>query len=428
MRWRANMSRSLASRGGVTHGCSGTVANAMLPEPNTPRLVGMIWTLLLINVLTFNGNEIVIPFSLEVARIITMGSLVCAVGLAIVLNAGVHLRPNPYLLLLSLLLVLSIASSLRLESGTGALFRCFRGALFLATLWLLSRWWRGDLSFVRYHIRAVGVVLVVVLAGLAIAPGKALPGGLDGRLVGVLWPITAPQVGQYAAVVAGLTVLLWLNRCIHRGIAAWITVLAIGILLLSHTRTAVIALAVALACASLTLVLTSGQARRAIMVTAVLAGLAASAFSSAVGNWLARGQDAEMIDSLTGRQKVWDALLAQPRTLSEKLIGVGLTNKGFNGRSIDSSWLTIYYEQGLVGVTIVAIMLIGLFITAAMRPSSPGRACAVFLILYCAIASYTEVGLGDASPYLLHLAVAASLLSRGAPAVPMRAESPRWLG
>ena len=34
----------------------------------------------------------------------------------------------------------------------------------------------------------------------------------------------------------------------------------------------------------------------------------------------------------------------------------------------------------------------------------------MFLIVYCIVASYTEVGLGDASPYLLNLAVAASLL------------------
>ena len=46
------------------------------------------------------------------------------------------------------------------------------------------------------------------------------------------------------------------------------------------------------------------------------------------------------------------------------------------------------------------------------------RACAVFLIAYCAVASYTESGLGDASPYLLHLMIAAGLL-----AVPVSAKS-----
>jgi hypothetical protein len=67
-----------------------------------------------------------------------------------------------------------------------------------------------------------------------------------------------------------------------------------------------------------------------------------------------------------------------------------------------------------VGIALVVAFLTGLIVTAALRPPSPQRACAVFLILYCIVASYTEVGLGDASPYLLNLAVAASLLA-GAP-------------
>jgi len=47
---------------------------------------------------------------------------------------------------------------------------------------------------------------------------------------------------------------------------------------------------------------------------------------------------------------------------------------------------------------------------AVTRPPSPQRACALFLVAYCLVASYTEAGLADASPYLLHLAVAAALL------------------
>ncbi|MEU2861676.1 O-antigen ligase domain-containing protein, partial [Streptomyces mirabilis] len=69
---------------------------------------------------------------------------------------------------------------------------------------------------------------------------------------------------------------------------------------------------------------------------------------------------------------------------------------------------------------------------ALLRPPSLQRACAIFLISYCAIASYTEAGLGDASPYLLHLALAASLLAAPAPAAPLstpevpRRHIPRW--
>jgi hypothetical protein len=39
------------------------------------------------------------------------------------------------------------------------------------------------------------------------------------------------------------------------------------------------------------------------------------------------------------------------------------------------------------------------------------RAVALFLVAYCLVASISETGLGDASPYLLNLVVAASLLA-----------------
>jgi hypothetical protein len=394
---------------------SGLALRPFLPEPSASPHIRTAWALLLINTLGFNDVQMVFAFPRPVAQVVTMGALLCALGLAVVLNPRLRVQPSPFLLLLSVLLVVSIASSLRLESGLGALFRCFRGAVFLATLWLLSRWWRGDLRFVRYHVQVMGAVLVLVLVGLVVAPGKALSGPPQGRLIGTLWPIPAPQVGQYAAVAAGLIILLWITRAVDGRSVAWIVPPTIGILLLSHTRTAVIALVVALVVASLTLILTSGRTRRTMVVTAVLTGLATAAFGSGLTSWFARGQDANQLTSLTGRQNVWNALLAQPRTLSEKLVGVGLTNKSFGGLPIDSSWLATYYDQGIVGVAIVATILVGLLAAAALRPPSPARACAVFLILYCAISSYTEVGLGDASPYFLHLAVATSLLTRGAP-------------
>jgi hypothetical protein len=61
-------------------------------------------------------------------------------------------------------------------------------------------------------------------------------------------------------------------------------------------------------------------------------------------------------------------------------------------------------------VTLVAGFVLVLGTVALLRPPSLARACALFLITYCGLASYTEAGLGDASPYLLHLALAASLL------------------
>jgi hypothetical protein len=128
--------------------------------------------------------------------------------------------------------------------------------------------------------------------------------------------------------------------------------------------------------------------------------------------WFQRGQSADSLSNLTGRAKVWDALLGAPRTTMEDLFGVGLGDKSFGGLPIDNSWLAIFHEQGFVGIVIVAGFLLALATVALLRPPSLARACAIFLVTYCLTASYTEAGLGDASPYLLDLAIAGSLLAR----------------
>ncbi|MGH3828891.1 MAG: O-antigen ligase domain-containing protein [Pseudonocardiaceae bacterium] len=379
-----------------------------------PRRVAGIWFLLVINVLGFlPGSSMIIPIPRPAGQAITMGALVAAFGLALVLNPRVRVRPSAYLLLLSLLTTVSIASSLRLESGYGSLFRCFRLTVFVATLWLLSRWWRGDLCFARYHLRALGAVLLSVLAGLIISPGKAFADP-DGRLGGTIWPIPATQVGLYCAIVTGLCVVLWMTRNIDGRSAALITLPAVGLLLLSHTRTALLGLLTALLIASLSMAFTNARARRCLTAGIGFGGVVYVTVGQAVQTWLARGEDAEQLSTLTGREKVWDLLLAKHRTLSEQFIGVGLTDKSFAGLPIDDSWLSIYHEQGWVGITLVVAFLGCLLATVALRPPSPARACAVFLIAYCLFASYTEVGLGDASPYLLNLAVAVTLLARAA--------------
>jgi hypothetical protein len=150
---------------------------------------------------------------------------------------------------------------------------------------------------------------------------------------------------------------------------------------------------------------------RAWLVTsiAVVAG-GLALFGGAIQVWLQRGQDAEQLTTLTGRAKVWDLLLAKDRTPLEELLGVGLTDKSFAGLPIDSAWYAVYNEQGWFGIVLVVSILATLLGTAILRPPSIHRACAIFLVVYSCVASYTEVGLSDASPYLLNLAVAASLL------------------
>ncbi|WP_199745670.1 O-antigen ligase family protein [Amycolatopsis sp. WAC 04182] len=377
-----------------------------------PKAVALVWALLILNTLGSTGATTVIPIPRSVIQLVTMGSLVLAFCVALALNARLRIRPSAYLLLLSILVVLSLMASLNLEVGYGALFRCFRFGLFVSTLWLLTRWWDGGIRLVRHHIRTYSAVLLTVVIGLAASPGIALAEEYGGRLTGTIWPLTPPQVGQYSAVVIGLTLLLWLGGELDRLNALIVIVPSIGILLLTHTRTATLGLVAGVLIALLSLWMSSARARKVFAGVALIGAVSTVVLGSLLQAWFLRGQSSENFSSLTGRAKVWDALLSDPRTLGEYVFGVGLTNKSYIGLPIDNSWLAVYHEQGYVGIAIVAAFMLVLLVVAALRPPSLARACAIFLIIYCVSASYTEAGLGDASPYLLHLALAASLLVR----------------
>lgn len=378
-------------------------------QPTTPRLLWLVWTLLVINTLGSQGALTVVPIPRPVTQLVTMGAVVAAFLLALLLNPKVNLRPSAYLLILTFLLVVSVMSSVRLESGFGALFRCFRFTTFVATLWLLTPWWNDWLTFIRTHVRALTAILFTVMAGLVISPGLAMPETYGGRLTGAIWPLTPPQVGQYAATVVGLVILLWLGKHTTRTSVFVVAMPALALLLMSHTRTALVGLVGGLFVAMVSLVSTSARARRVFTITAMVSGVGGVLAGAAIQTWFRRGQND--LSELTGREKVWDALLAAPRTLSERLFGVGLTNKSFGGLPIDSSWLAIYHEQGYLGLTLVVAFLLTLLGVAALRPPGLTRAIALFLVVYCVIASYTEAGLGDASPYLLNLTIAAVLLT-----------------
>jgi len=168
---------------------------------------------------------------------------------------------------------------------------------------------------------------------------------------------------------------------------------------------------VGLVVAGVSAVFSSERIRRfmgTVIAVGVVGGLL---FSVAIQSWLTRGQDASQLTSLTGRADVWDALLNRDRSFDDLLIGIGLTDKSFNGLPIDSAWLSAYNELGMAGVAIAAALLLVLLVGAILRPPSPQRTIAIYLVAYSCVASYTEVGLGDASPYLLNLCVAAALIA-----------------
>jgi hypothetical protein len=389
------------------------VAGPLLPGP-LPA-----WAALYVNVLTFVGTGLLILIPQSIGQAITQGMLLVALVLALLANPGMVVRPNIFLTLLTMMAVLALMVSLHNEFFVGSTYRGGRLLLFVAILWLLTPWWgRPDFPLLRAHLLCQQVIIASVWLGALLAPGDAFSG--SGRLTGVLWPIPPPQVAHYAAVLFGCTVVLWFCGVIAgRGMA--ITFVAAGAALVAtHTRTALLGAVLGLVVAGASLFLGYARVRRTSAVAFLVALAAWIVLSPLIVSWLARGQSASDLEQLTGRTKVWEAVAQQKRPMIQEIFGTGLGNKSFNGLPIDSNWVATRLELGRVGVAIVVALLLVLLLTAVTRPAGPRRAIALFLIVYCVTASFTETGLGDASPYLLELAVAASLLASPPRQLPRR--------
>jgi hypothetical protein len=376
--------------------------------------VGIAWGLVFLNVLTFykgtwNQQPLIIPIPSAIGQLLTQGALPAALLLAWSVNRRLLIRPNVFLTLLTLLFIEALIAAINPNGHIiGTLYRTTRFGEFIAVLWLLSPLAdRRDLLFVRCHLKALAVVLGSVLLGFLLTPGRALA---EGRLSGEFWPITPVQVADYAAVALGLLVVLWFCGELS-GRKTLPAVLATGaMLLLTHTRTEVIALMAGLLVAGLSMFTVRARVRRLFASIAITVSIAATAFSSVLTTWLARGENSEQLTNLTGRTNVWSSVVNAPRDWYQMLFGFGLSNKGSNGLPIDSNWLAAYYDLGLAGVTIIAAFLLFVLVSAYFQPRSERRALALFLVTYLLVTSYTETGLSDASMYLLELALAASLL------------------
>jgi hypothetical protein len=385
-----------------------TTSPALARDRWVQRQVWLAWGLLFLNVLTWAPHQSILPIPNTVGKLITQGSLPLAIVVALTVNRKVVFRPNVFLFLVSLLAVEALMTALQAQYLVSTWYRTFRLTEFVTVLWLLTPFWgRRDLLLVRCHLRAMSIVLVTVILGLVISPGHAL---VQGRLGGALWPMPATQVAHYAAVTFGLVVVLWL--CGQRsGRATLLFVIPAGaVLLLTHTRTALVAMVAGLLIAGLSLITAKARVRRVFAIGGAVTGVAIVALSGFITSWLVRGQGSSQLTGLSGRTNYWGPLLAFPRDRFQELFGFGLSNDSFNGLPIDSNWFASYQEQGLFGVTICAAILIFLMVLAYFQPRGLHRALALFLVTYCLVASFTEVGFTSASTYLLDLAVAASLL------------------
>ena len=263
--------------------------------------------------------------------------------------------------------LLAAIMSFRGYFGHGSTIRWFRFAVFVGALWLTTPWWgRRDFMIVHFQRRAIMVVIGTVLLGLAISPTKAFANATGrtprgNRLADSTDPSGALRGGSRrddGRVVARGHVEVevdrsgdrrWFGRsdphahpdrayCDAGGDPRW----------------------------RFESLPQPEEGATGSVVVVVVVGIGALSFAPLVTGWFARGQNSQALTQLTGRTNVWSAVLAQPRTEVNTLLGYGMSNDGFNGTSIDSSWLSTYQDQGLVGDVLDAMVLL----TCSLSPSS----------------------------------------------------------
>ena len=383
------------------------------PATRTPdeslakRLVWLTWALLVLNALTFYPGVSALHIPNIVGKAITQGALPLALLVAIWVNRRLVIRPNVHLSLLSLLLFAAILTSFQ-PQHLGTVYRTFRLAEFIAALWLLTPWWgRRDLLLLRCHLTTIFILQATVILGLFVSPGKARA---EGRLAGVLWPVPPTQVAHYAAVTTGVLLLMWFCGRIRGRLILAAVVVELAILILTHTRTALLGLIVGLIVGGLSLIKVNFRIRKVYAVAGIIAATAAMTMSGFIVAWLTRGEGTQELTQLTGRTVVWGQVLGFPRSSFQMIFGFGLSNSSFNGLPIDSNWLSSYDELGIFGVCVCVLVLVFLVVNAYFQPRSMERALALFLVVYCIMASFTETGITDVSPYILEVTLAASMM------------------
>lgn len=375
------------------------------------RRVAATWALLLFNVMPYTKVGSILPLPNSVGKLLGQAALPLALMLALSVNRRLDFRPSIFLCLASLLALEAVMTAVAAQYPKGTAFRTFRMIDFIVILWLLSPYWgRGKqgILLARFHMNALFFIVCTVLLGLLVAPGTA---EASGRLTGVIWPIPATQGAHYAAVVLGMAVILWFCGAMRGRPVLLMSLVCVVVLLLAEARTALLAGTIGLLVAGLSLLPTTPRVRRAFAVVGVVVVVGYVAAASVVTHYLARGQSTQQLTGLTGRTSFWGPLLAYPRDRFQMIFGFGLSNGSFRGLPIDSNWLDSYQDQGLWGDTVCGLIIIFLIVAACVQVRNVNRALALFLAVYILVASFTEDGITNPSPYLLDAAIAASLIA-----------------
>jgi O-Antigen ligase len=329
-----------------------------------------------------------------------------AFGLAFALHATRRVVGSVGIISLSFLAAIIIISTIGAYAAddiTASLVLSIRLAIVAATVVLIVKS-APPLMVLNALLAAMGAVAIfaaITGAQHGLSSGR-LSGGIPNFQANVLAGLAAPPAVGLGAYIA------------RRGIRPWnIALLAvlIGIVFATGSRTAllVVFIGIIIAFLSANHVPTS-TAIAALIATPFIYSLLA--FTNTIPQVFSRGQDADQLLSLSTRTVAWNAVFAIPIDSWPKWIGVGLAAKTVavqerfrNVQVLDSSWVSVLAQAGIIGTLLLGIWLAIAVIESLARPDL--RALTFPLLVVLIIRSITESGLVDSSAtFLLFLTIA----------------------
>jgi hypothetical protein len=380
--------------------------------PSRARLaaVGGLFLVVIVSVLPWRPNNLYSGGTDPVGLAKAVLAL-CGLGGAVLLTLRTRVRAPVGLGpagVLSLALLISLLGAFVSGHGSETLVLVIRVFIVMATVLMLvsSVPWTAALACLF-----TAMTTVAVFAALTGLPKYAS----SGRLGGGIPEIHPNELAALAATpLVGLVVF-----SLQRGWREWRVVLVVvllGIVVATGSRTALLGALVALLLAAIF----NGIRDRSmlfVLLAAAPVAYATATFTNLVGDLASRGGSNAVGSSLNSRFTAWQVVLGWDWGSWERWLGLGLSveqvpvdNKWDPFQVLDSSWVSLLAQAGVLSVALVGVLVIW---TAATALVSTRRSVMLPLLMLVLIRSATESGLVDsAMPFVLLVTYTAILTHR----------------
>lgn len=380
-------------RRGVERPVVGTHARGLLVRPPA-RLLAIMTLLVVVSIAWRRG----VYYEGGADAVVVAKALLTCLAFALAITTPTSnrnwsaLRAAPALWFGGYLAIAAVSGAIAGSETIASLVLVVRLAL-LATVLILA-----VAAYSAREVISAMTLAMLIVGGIAVATGLASLA--EGRLEGGIPPLSPNAVAMLVTIP--LIVITWECLCGAPRLPHLVAgIMLLGLLWATGSRTGFAAFLLAVVLIALTVERVSLPA----FATAVLAMpvvLFVAGWTNVLSGFIVR-DDGQSMTTLNSRTVAWDSALSYADTLTEQLVGAGLTLRQIpvsamyrDEQILDSTWVSALLQVGIIGVVLLAVFVVTVLI-AACRSARPQRSLYIALVVYLAIVSVLESGMFDAS-------------------------------